>query len=118
MRILPPLPRKSSSARFSLTGSEKRGREPTSADTIDTMKRRLEMHVFPYIGNTDVAVLAGPDLLSVLPHSVRSLMELVEAFAARIVTLESVKARYALYIRGRVYEKAMRQAAPAQVIGT
>jgi Arm DNA-binding domain len=43
-----------------------RCREPISVETIDTMHRRLETHVFPYIGATDVSVLAGPDVLGVL----------------------------------------------------
>jgi integrase len=43
-----------------------RRREPISAETIDTMQRRLEAHVFPYVGGTDVAALTGPALLSIL----------------------------------------------------
>jgi hypothetical protein len=43
-----------------------RRREPISADTIDTMQRRLEAHIFPYVGGTDVAALTGPDLLLIL----------------------------------------------------
>jgi hypothetical protein len=30
------------------------------------MQRRLEAHVFPYIGKTDVGTLTGPDLVTVL----------------------------------------------------
>lgn len=36
------------------------GREPISADTIDTMQRRLEAYVFPHIGETDVGHLTAP----------------------------------------------------------
>jgi integrase len=43
-----------------------RQREPISAKTIDTMLRRLDMHVFPYIGSYDVGVITGPQLLEVL----------------------------------------------------
>jgi hypothetical protein len=28
--------------------------------TIDTMQRRLDAHVFPYIGAKDVAAVTGP----------------------------------------------------------
>jgi integrase len=69
-----------------------RRREPISADTIDTMKRRLEMHVFPYIGKTDVGLLTGPDVLAVLrriesrgtfelAHRVRSICSRVLRYA-------------------------------------
>ena len=34
-----------------------RMREPISANTVETMERRLEMHVFPYIGEKDVQFL-------------------------------------------------------------
>lgn len=43
-----------------------RRREPISADTIDTMQRRLEAHVFPHIGTRDVKVLTSQELLTVL----------------------------------------------------
>ncbi len=43
-----------------------RSREPISASTVDTMERRLEMHVFPYIGDRDVQPLRAPELLEVL----------------------------------------------------
>jgi len=46
--------------------SKARRREPISAETVDTMPRRLETHVSPYIGNTVVSALTGPDLLTVL----------------------------------------------------
>jgi integrase len=69
-----------------------RRREPISADTIDTMERRLETHVFPYIGGTDVSALTGPDLLAVLrriesrgtfelAHRVRSICSRVLRYA-------------------------------------
>jgi hypothetical protein len=35
----------------------RRSREPISAGTVDTMERRLEMHVFPYIGERDVTLI-------------------------------------------------------------
>lgn len=35
----------------------RRSREPISANTVDTLERRLEMHVFPYIGTRDVQLL-------------------------------------------------------------
>lgn len=44
----------------------KRRREPISADTIDTMERRLTTHVFPYVGSRDVKLLESQDLLRVL----------------------------------------------------
>jgi hypothetical protein len=34
-----------------------RSREPISADTVDTMERRLELHVFPYLGGHAVQQL-------------------------------------------------------------
>lgn len=43
-----------------------RQREPISAKTIDTMQRRLDMHVFPYIGSYEVGAVTGPQLLEVL----------------------------------------------------
>lgn len=43
-----------------------RTREPISVETVDTMERRLEMHVFPYIGQRDVQLLRAPELLEVL----------------------------------------------------
>jgi integrase len=43
-----------------------RRREPISAVTIDTMERRLNAHVFPYIGERDVKDLTSPELLNVL----------------------------------------------------
>ena len=43
-----------------------RRREPISVETIDTMHRRLQTHVFPYIGGIDVSALTGPDVLGVL----------------------------------------------------
>ena len=44
----------------------RRSREPISANTVDTLERRLEMHVFPYIGARDVQLLHAPELLDVL----------------------------------------------------
>lgn len=69
-----------------------RRREPISAETIDTMQRRLEAHVFPYIGAADVSAITGPDLLSVLrriesrgtfelAHRVRSICSRVLRYA-------------------------------------
>lgn len=69
-----------------------RSREPISAHTVDTMERRLEMHVFPYIGAVDVRVLRGPELLAVLrrieardtydlAHRVRSICSRVLRYA-------------------------------------
>ncbi|MEP7247193.1 MAG: integrase arm-type DNA-binding domain-containing protein [Gammaproteobacteria bacterium] len=69
-----------------------RRREPISADTIETMKRRLETHVFPSIGGTDVSALTGPDVLAVLrriesrgtfelAHRVRSICSRVLRYA-------------------------------------
>jgi hypothetical protein len=43
-----------------------RQREPISADTIDTMERRLDVHVFPYIGACKVEALTAPQVLEVL----------------------------------------------------
>ncbi len=43
-----------------------RSREPISADTVDTMERRLELHVFPYLGGQAVQRLRAPELLEVL----------------------------------------------------
>jgi len=42
-----------------------RSREPISADTVDTMERRLELHVFPYLGGQAVQRLRAPQLLEV-----------------------------------------------------
>ena len=69
-----------------------RRREPISAETIDTMQRRLEAHVFPHVGNIDVGSLSGPDLLSIikrieergtfeLAHRVRSICSRVLRYA-------------------------------------
>jgi integrase len=69
-----------------------RSREPISARTVDTMERRLEMHVFPYIGERDVQLLRAPELLEVLrriesrgtydlAHRVRSICSRVFRYA-------------------------------------
>lgn len=69
-----------------------RQREPISADTIDTMERRLEMHVFPHIGAQDVREVSAPSLLKVLrrieergtfelAHRVRSICSRVFRYA-------------------------------------
>lgn len=69
-----------------------RRREPISADTIDTMQRRLETHVFPYIGTRDVKLLTSQELLAVLrrieergtfelAHRVRSICSRVLRYA-------------------------------------
>jgi integrase len=69
-----------------------RSREPISADTVDTMERRLEMHVFPYLGGRDVQLLRAPELLEVLrriesrgtydlAHRVRSICSRVFRYA-------------------------------------
>jgi integrase len=43
-----------------------RSRVPISPNTVDDMERRLERHVFPYIGERDVQLLSAPVLLEVL----------------------------------------------------
>lgn len=69
-----------------------RTREPISAGTVELMQRRLEMHVFPHIGQRDVRDLSSPDLLEVLrqieargthslAHRVRSICSRVRRFA-------------------------------------
>lgn len=69
-----------------------RQREPISADTVDTMKRRLELHVFPYIGAYHVGAITAPQLLEVirrietrgtfeLAHRVRSICSRVLRYA-------------------------------------
>jgi integrase len=69
-----------------------RMREPISADTIDTMMRRLEMHVFPYLGACHVGEVSAPELLEVLrriesrgtfelAHRVRSICSRVLRYA-------------------------------------
>ena len=40
-----------------------RSREPISANTVDSMERRLETHVFPYLGQQDVQLISAPQLL-------------------------------------------------------
>ena len=70
-----------------------RRREPISAETVNTMQRRLETHVFPYVGNTHVSALTGPDLLSVLRRiESRGTFEL----AHRVRSICSRVLRYAL----------------------
>jgi integrase len=67
-------------------------REPISAETVDTMERRLELHVFPYIGGQAVHRLRAPELLEVLrriesrgtydlAHRVRSICSRVFRYA-------------------------------------
>jgi len=69
-----------------------RRREPISAETVDTMERRLELHVFPYIGERDVRLLTARELLEVLrriesretydlAHRVRSICSRVLRYA-------------------------------------
>jgi hypothetical protein len=69
-----------------------RRREPISADTVSTIERRLELHVFPYIGARDVRGLRAPELLEVLrriesrgthdlAHRVRSICSRVFRYA-------------------------------------
>jgi integrase len=69
-----------------------RTREPISEYTVDLMERRLEMHVFPYIGERDVRLLSAPELLEVLrriesrgtynlAHRVRSICSRVLRYA-------------------------------------
>jgi integrase len=69
-----------------------RSREPVSAETVDTVLRRLELHVFPYIGQKSLELLTPPDLLEVLrriesrgtydlAHRVRSICSRVFRFA-------------------------------------
>jgi integrase len=69
-----------------------RQREPISADTVDTMKRRLEMHVFPHVGASRVGDMTAHDLLDVirriesrgtfeLAHRVRSICSRVLRYA-------------------------------------
>jgi integrase len=80
-RTLQPLPRR-----------RLRSREPISAQTVETMERRLEMHVFPYIGGKDVQLVCAPELLDVLrriesrgtydlAHRVRSIFSRVLRYA-------------------------------------
>ena len=82
-----------SSARFSRTGGAGPvKREPISADTVETMKRRLELNVFPYIGACHVGAITAPQLLEVvrrietrgtfeLAHRVRSICSRVLRYA-------------------------------------
>jgi integrase len=69
-----------------------RYREPISAETVEAMERRLEMHVFPYIGERDVQLVRAPALLEVLrriesrgtydlAHRVRSICSRVFRYA-------------------------------------
>jgi integrase len=69
-----------------------RRREPISAETIDTMNRRLEIHVFPYIGACRVGAITAPGLLEILrriesrgtfelAHRVRSICSRVLRYA-------------------------------------
>jgi integrase len=69
-----------------------RSREPISSHTVETMERRLEVHVFPYIGEKDVQLLGAPELLEVLrriesrgtydlAHRVRSICSRVFRYA-------------------------------------
>jgi len=69
-----------------------RRREPISAETVDTIERRLELHVFPYLGGRDVHALRAPELLEVLrriesrgthdlAHRVRSICSRVFRYA-------------------------------------
>lgn len=69
-----------------------RSREPISADTVDTMERRLELHVFPYLGGQAVQRLRASELLEVLrriesrgtydlAHRVRSICSRVFRYA-------------------------------------
>lgn len=67
-------------------------RVPISPNTVDDMERRLERHVFPYIGERDVQLLTAPELLEVLrriesrgtydlAHRVRSICSRVLRYA-------------------------------------
>lgn len=69
-----------------------RRRKPISAETVDTMERRLELHVYPYIGGRDVRLLTARELLEVLrriesrgtcdlAHRVRSICSRVLRYA-------------------------------------
>lgn len=69
-----------------------RKREPISAETIDTMNRRLELHVLPYIGARPVGAITAPQLLEILrriesrgtfelAHRVRSICSRVLRYA-------------------------------------
>ena len=69
-----------------------RTREPISVSTVKLMQRRLELHVFPYIGARQVQNLSAPELLKVLrqiesrgtydlAHRVRAICSRVFRFA-------------------------------------
>ncbi len=69
-----------------------RTRDTISEHTVELMERRLEMHVFPYIGERDVRLLSAPALLEVLrriesrgtyslAHRVRSICSRVLRYA-------------------------------------
>jgi integrase len=65
-------------------GRKSRKRQPILESTIQTMERRLELHVFPDVGDQDISQVTGADLLAplrrleergkfVLAHRVRSI---------------------------------------------
>ena len=66
-----------------------RSRVPISANTVELMERRLEMHVFPHIGERDVQLLTAPELLSVLrrieSRGTHNLAHRVRAICSRIL---------------------------------
>ena len=74
------------------TKGRRRQRVAISADTVDLMERRLELHVFPYIGEQEVQLVQPPELLAVLrrieargnydlAHRVRSICSRVFRYA-------------------------------------
>ena len=66
-----------------------RRREPISAETVETMERRLELHVFPYIGERDVRLLTSRELLGVLrrieSRGTHDLAHRVRAICSRVL---------------------------------
>lgn len=66
-----------------------RRREPISAETVETMERRLELHVFPYIGERDVRLLTPRELLEVLrrieSRGTHDLAHRVRAICSRVL---------------------------------
>jgi hypothetical protein len=47
-------------------GRKSRKRQAILEDTVNTMERRLELHIFPYLGGHDIGAVTGSDLLSTL----------------------------------------------------
>jgi hypothetical protein len=55
-------------------GRKSRKRQAILEDTVDTMERRLELHIFPYIGGHNIGAVTGSDLLSALRRLASALM--------------------------------------------